>query len=60
MDKSVIFAVAGSGKTTRLVASLNEDKRFLIVTYTESNYCNLREKIINRFGYFPTNIVLYT
>lgn len=60
MDKSVVFAVAGSGKTSRLVASLDEVKRFLIVTYTESNRDNLRSKIIQRFGYFPTNITLYT
>ncbi|AWK40551.1 DNA helicase UvrD [Photorhabdus laumondii subsp. laumondii] len=60
MDKRVVFAVAGSGKTSRLVASLDEEKRFLIVTYTESNYSNLRGKIINRFGYFPANITLYT
>jgi DNA helicase-2/ATP-dependent DNA helicase PcrA len=60
MDKSVVFAVAGSGKTSRLVASLDEVQRFLIVTYTESNYDNLRGKIIQRFGYFPKNITLYT
>lgn len=60
MDKSVVFAVAGSGKTSRLVASLDEVKRFLIVTYTESNHENLRSKIIHRFGYFPANITLYT
>lgn len=60
MDKSVVFAVAGSGKTSRLVASLDEEQRFLIVTYTESNHDNLRSKIIQRFGYFPTNISLYT
>jgi len=60
MDKSVIFAVAGSGKTSRLVANLDEERRFLIVTYTASNHDNLRGKIIQRFGYFPANIVLYT
>jgi DNA helicase-2/ATP-dependent DNA helicase PcrA len=60
MDKSVVFAVAGSGKTSRLIASLDEVQRFLIVTYTESNYDNLRGKIIQRFGYFPKNITLYT
>ncbi|MFY9328354.1 MAG: hypothetical protein WAO76_10100 [Georgfuchsia sp.] len=60
MDKSVIFAVAGSGKTSRLVANLDDVQRFLIVTYTESNRDNLRSKIIQRFGYFPANITLYT
>jgi len=60
MDKSVILAVAGSGKTSRLVASLDEHQRFLVVTYTESNHDDLRRKIIQRFGYFPANITLYT
>jgi DNA helicase-2/ATP-dependent DNA helicase PcrA len=60
MDKNVVFAVAGAGKTSHIVASLDEVRRFLIVTYTESNYCNLRSKIIQRFGYIPANITLYT
>jgi DNA helicase-2/ATP-dependent DNA helicase PcrA len=60
MDKSVILAVAGSGKTSSLVASLDEEKRFLIVTYTDANRDNIRSKIILRFGYFPANISLFT
>lgn len=60
MDKRVIFAVAGSGKTTRIVASLDLERRFLLVTYTENNLWNLRRKIIERFGFFPSNIVLYS
>ena len=60
MDKSVIFAVAGSGKTSRLVDALDEIQRFLIVTYTDANRDNLRSKIIKRFGYFPPNVTLYT
>lgn len=60
MDKSVILAVAGSGKTSRLVASLDEEQRFLVVTYTEMNHDSLRRRIIQRFGYFPANITLYT
>jgi DNA helicase-2/ATP-dependent DNA helicase PcrA len=60
MDKSVILAVAGSGKTSRLVAGLDEEQRFLVVTYTDLNYDNLRRKIIQRFGYFPANVTLYT
>lgn len=58
MDKRVIFAVAGSGKTTHIVASLNLERRFLLITYTDNNLSNLRRKIIERFGYFPSNIVL--
>jgi len=60
VDKSVIFAVAGSGKTYRIVQELDENKRFLIVTYTDSNRDNLRERIIGRFGHMPENISLYT
>lgn len=60
MDKDVVFAVAGSGKTTRLVTALDEVRRFLLVTYTEANYRNLRAKVIERFGYLPPNISIYT
>jgi DNA helicase-2/ATP-dependent DNA helicase PcrA len=60
MDKGVILAVAGSGKTSRLVAMLDEERRFLVVTYTELNHDNIRSKIIQRFGYFPANVTLYT
>lgn len=60
MDKSVVFAVAGSGKTTRLVTALDEARRFLLVTYTEANRENLRAKVIERFGYLPPNVAIYT
>lgn len=60
MDKGVVFAVAGSGKTTRLIASLDEARRFLLVTYTDANHDNLRAKVIERFGYVPPNIAIYT
>ena len=58
MDKRVIFAVAGSGKTTHIVSGLDLERRFLLVTYADNNRSNLRRKIIERFGYFPSNIVL--
>lgn len=60
MDKSVIFSVAGSGKTTLLVDALSLEKRFLVVTFTENNFANLRRKIVRKFGYLPGNIGLYT
>ncbi|MBK8625436.1 MAG: AAA family ATPase [Saprospiraceae bacterium] len=60
MDKRVIFAVAGSGKTTFLINQLNETDRFLLVTYTNNNVHNLRTGIIKKFGYFPNNIKLYS
>lgn len=61
MDKRVIFAVAGSGKTTYIVNSLSADKRSLIVTYTIGNYENLSRKIAERFsGKWPDNITVMT
>lgn len=58
MDKRIVLSVAGSGKTTYIVDLLNEEKRFLITTYTTENLENLRKKIIVKFGYFPSNIKL--
>jgi superfamily I DNA/RNA helicase len=61
MDKRVIFAVAGSGKTTYIVDNLSADKRSLIVTYTNGNHDNLRKKIIAKFDdKWPENITLMT
>lgn len=60
MDKRVIFAVAGSGKTTHIINSLSLDKRSLVITYTENNYNHLRQKIIEKFGHIPDNITLQT
>lgn len=57
MDKRVIFAVAGSGKTTAIVKSLSRDKRSLIITYTIANYENLCRKISEKFdGEWPEGI----
>jgi DNA helicase-2/ATP-dependent DNA helicase PcrA len=60
MDKKLILAVAGSGKTTYLVENIPKDKRSLVLTYTEANIINLRNVIIKKFGYFPNNICLKT
>lgn len=56
----MILAVAGSGKTTHLVDSLDVNKRTLILTYTIANYENLRKKVAARFRVIPNNIVITT
>lgn len=58
MDKRVIFAVAGSGKTTHILNQLTLDKKSLIITYTNNNIKNLKSGIIKKFGLFPDNITL--
>lgn len=60
MDKKVVFAVAGSGKTKLIIDQLDTYKNSYIVTYTTSNHRNLQDRIVSKFGYFPTNIKLYT
>lgn len=60
MDKRVIFAVAGSGKTRSIIDKLSLGKRSLVVTYTNNNLQTLRGRILNKFGFFPENIKLYS
>ena len=61
MDKRVIFAVAGSGKTTTIVSNLSLNKRSLIITYTENNYNNIFNKVIKKFnGKWPESVTLMT
>lgn len=60
MDKRVVFAVAGSGKTTRLVSELDLVKRVLLITYTESNCEEIRRRVVLKFGHLPDNITVCT
>lgn len=60
MGKSVVFAVAGSGKTTRLISELDLDKRVLIVTFTENNETEIRRRVCAKFGFIPDNITVQT
>lgn len=56
MDKKVLLAVAGAGKTTEIVGWIDEERRFLIFTYTEENLLNLRKKIEAKHGRVPPNV----
>lgn len=60
MDKTIVLAVAGSGKTSFIIDNLNLEKRFLLITYTINNTRNLKRGIIKKFGYFPENIDLFS
>jgi len=60
MDKRVIFAVAGAGKTTYIIDKLEETSKALIVTYTNNNFYNLKKKITQKFGYVPEGIRVMT
>lgn len=60
MDKRVVFAVAGSGKTSSIIDRVEEDSRCLIVTYTDNNTKHLRSRIIQKLGKFPTGVRVYS
>jgi DNA helicase-2/ATP-dependent DNA helicase PcrA len=60
MDKKLVLAVAGSGKTTEIINKVNYDDKTIIITYTENNYNNIRNKIIKKFNEIPPNMRIYT
>ncbi|QEY25378.1 UvrD-helicase domain-containing protein [Neisseria zalophi] len=60
MDKRVIFAVAGSGKSKTIIDRVHEDSRILIFTYTELNTSQLKQRIIKKLGYIPEGVRVYT
>jgi thymidine kinase len=60
LDKRVLLAVAGAGKTSEIVNRIDENRRFLIFTYTEENLRNIRGKIVSRHGRVPPNVQVMT
>ena len=46
MDKRIIHAVAGSGKTRFIIESLDLNTRTAIITYTITNQMELKNRII--------------
>ncbi len=62
MDKKLVMAVAGAGKTTFIIDSISESKkRAIIITYTDANYENIILKFREKNnGVLPENVTVYT
>ncbi len=60
MDKELVLAVAGSGKTYDIANRIKENEKNLIFTFNVSNVENVRNEIIDRFGYIPDSTVVMT
>lgn len=60
MDKKLVLAVAGSGKTYYLCQTLVENEKNLILAFTHENIKNISNEIIKRFGYIPDKTCILT
>ncbi|WP_323919458.1 DNA helicase UvrD [Aeromonas caviae] len=60
MDKRIVLAVAGSGKTKYIIDKLSDDCRALIITYTVNNYENIKKRVLEKFGFIPKGVRIYT
>lgn len=53
MDKRVILAVAGAGKTYHICHAINPQKRNLILAYTHENINNIKNELADAWGKVP-------
>ena len=53
MDKRVILAVAGAGKTYHICHSIDPRKRNLILAYTHENIYNIKKELLDAHGHIP-------
>ncbi len=60
MDKRLILAVAGSGKTTYIIDRISRSDRALVITYTENNNKILKDELNKKFQGIPSNIYVTT
>lgn len=60
MDKKLVMAVAGSGKTYLMCNSINPEKRNLILAFTHENIKNIYRELLDRFHRIPENTIVST
>mgnify|MGYP002860807944 CR=1 FL=1 len=60
MDKRIILALAGAGKTYNLCHQLDGSKRNIILAYTNENIRNIRNEVIDKFGTIPEQTIILT
>lgn len=53
MDKRVILAIAGAGKTYTLCKNIDKEKRNLVIAFTRQNIANINKELNKQFGEIP-------
>lgn len=60
MDKRLILAVAGAGKTYYLCNEIDINERNIIIAYTNQNIKNILSELSKKFGTIPEKTVVMT
>lgn len=61
MDKRVVLALAGSGKTYYIAHDFEESNRIYMISFTNRNVENIRNEVRKRFnGIVPKNVMITT
>jgi DNA helicase-2/ATP-dependent DNA helicase PcrA len=60
MDKRIILAVAGAGKTYHICHEVEPQKRSLILAYTHENIHNIKNELKDAFGQIPESTTVMT
>ena len=60
MDKRIVLATAGSGKTYYIANSFCENSRVLLLSFTNRNVDNIRQEIVKRFSEIPADVKIHT
>ncbi|XBO85547.1 UvrD-helicase domain-containing protein [Bacillus licheniformis] len=50
MDKQIVLAAAGSGKTFYVANDFDVSERVILISFTNSNVDNIRKEVRKRFG----------
>lgn len=58
-EKKLFQAVAGSGKTRKIIEDTNLDSRIAIITYTINNQEVIKKRLEKKYGEIPKNIHIF-
>lgn len=60
MDKRLVLAVAGAGKTSSILDRIEVGTRVLVITHTHNAEAELRRRVLRKFGCMPPHVSIST